>query len=153
MKKILSLIISLFLIGSCGLGNMDTTYQPNDIGQMGSVLSGVIVAMQAAQIQGEDTLGEIAGGVAGAAAGSMIGGDIAVNVIGGVGGALVGGALGGELEKEMTKDTAYQFFVKLDETGKVVSVIQTNELHLRIGDRVLLIDTNGTIHIQQKFKS
>ena len=85
--------------------------------------------------------------VAGGAAGSMIGGNTAVNIIGGTAGAILGGMIGNTAEKAITKDTAMQFLVRLS-NGQTTAVVQSNELNFRVGDKVLLITTDGTTRLQ-----
>ena len=149
MKKITFFIflVSAFVLTSCGIGNTNTTYQRTDIGTQGRIEEGTIESIQVVNVDGTNDVGTLGGAVAGGAAGSMIGGNTAVNVIGGVGGALLGGAVGGATEKAITKDTAYEFLVKKS-TGAVVSVVQSNELHLRIGDSVYLTTVQGTTRIR-----
>ena len=70
-----------------------------------------------------------------------------MNIIGGVGGALLGGLVGGAAEGAITKDTAMEFIVRKD-NGQTVVVVQSNELGLRPGDRVMLMNVDGTTRIR-----
>ena len=88
----------------------------------------------------------------GAAAGSMIGGNTAVNIIGGVAGGLVGGMVGSATEKAITQDTAFEFIIQKS-NGQTISVVQTNELHFRIGDNVLINRINGTTKIRPLYNT
>ena len=148
MKKITFFIflISAFVLTSCGIGNTNTTYQRTDIGSQGRIEEGTIESISAVNVAGTNDVGTLGGAVAGGAAGSMIGGNTAVNVIGAVGGAIVGGMVGSATEKAITKDTAYNFIVRTS-SGKLVSVVQSNELQLRVGDRVYLNTVAGTTRI------
>lgn len=146
MKKIILMMLLAFFMAGCST-DTNTTYERGDIGAQGRIEFGQIVDILPVKIAGSSSVGTLGGAVAGAAAGSMIGGNTAVNVIGGVGGALAGGAIGGAAEKSMTTQTAYEFIVK-KATGAVISVVQTNELNLRIGDDVYLTTIDGTTRIR-----
>ncbi len=147
MKKIFLMIVLACGLTACGIGNTNTTYERYEVGSQGQVSYGRIIEMMQIQTAGTNTVGTLAGAGAGAAAGSMIGGNTAVNIIGGIGGALVGGMIGNATETALTTDTAYEFIIQLD-NGNTVSVVQSNELMLRPGDRVSLIRTNGTTRIR-----
>ena len=153
MKKILSICFMVLFLTACGVGNTNTTYSRGQIGQKGTTSTGKIIAMEDVNIEGTDGVGTLAGGVAGAAAGSMIGGNTAVNIIGGVGGAVIGGIIGGATEKAITSGKAVEFLVQEDRTGKVISVVQSNELGLRTGDNVILVEIDGVTRIRQKLVS
>ena len=153
MKKILSICFMALFLVSCGVGNTNTTYSRGQIGKKGSTSTGRIVGMEVVSVEGTNGVGTLAGGVAGAAAGSMIGGNTAVNIIGGVGGAVLGGLIGGATEKAVTGGTSYEFLIQEDKSGKVISIVQSNELNLRPGDDVILVEIDGVTRIRQKMVS
>lgn len=150
MKKILVTCFIILFLAACGTGNTNTTYSRGQIGKRGSTSVGTIVSMEVIEIEGSEGIGTLAGGIAGGAAGSMIGGNTAVNIIGGVGGAVVGGMIGNAAEKAITKDTAFEYLIQEDKTKDIISVVQSNELGLRPGDRVILIEIDGVTRIRQK---
>ena len=147
MKRKSVILCLCFALMGCGVGETNTTYSRGDIGQAAIVREGIILSMKPVNIEGTGTIGAIGGAVAGGAAGSMIGGNTAVNIIGGTAGALLGGIIGSAIESEITKDTAMQFIVQLS-NGQTTAVVQSNELHFRVGDKVLLITTDGTTRLQ-----
>lgn len=149
MKKILFMVLVACGLSACGIGNTNTTYERYQVGQQGIVTYGKIIAMNAVQTAGTGTVGTIGGAVAGGAAGSLIGGNTAMNIVGGVGGALLGGFIGNVAEQQLTKDTAIEFIVQED-NGKTISVVQSNELNLRVGDRVMLLTTDGQTRIRYR---
>lgn len=150
MKKLFGLIVLFLGLTACGIGDTNTTYERGEIGAQGRVEYGKIIDILPVTTAGTNAVGTVGGAVAGGAAGSMIGGNTAMHVVGAVGGALLGGIVGGTAEEAITKDTAYEFLVKKS-TGSVVSVVQSNELHLRIGDNVYLTTVNGTTRIRGRF--
>lgn len=150
MKKLLTLCISALVLASCAFQNSNTTYSRAQVGQMGKASLGVIIAMENVKIDGNSDIGVIAGGVAGAAAGSMVGGNTAVNIIGGVGGAVAGGLIGGAVQKAATGGNAVEFIVQQDKTDELIPIVQSNELNLQVGDRVILVTVDGMTRIRQK---
>ena len=148
MKKIhlFACLMATLLLTACGIGNTNTTYQRTDIGVQGKIEQGTIESIYAVNVAGTNEVGTLSGAVAGGAAGSMIGGNTAVNVIGAVGGAVVGGMVGSATEKAITKDTAYNFIIRTN-SGKVISVVQSNELNFRVGDHVNLSTVAGKTRI------
>ncbi len=147
MKKILFALIMVVFISACAPLNENTTYARSDVGQSSSVLIGTIKSIKAVQVQGTSGVGTLGGAIAGGAAGSMIGGNTAVHVIGAVGGALIGGAVGGATEEAITSGEAVEFIVKTT-SGRLMSIVQTNELGLRVGDRVYITDIGGKMRLQ-----
>ena len=156
--KILTLLASGLLLAACGVGDKNTTYERGQIGQQGQLFTGKIISMTQVDIAGTNENGGLAGAVVGGAlggvGGSAIGGGkgSALMAIGGAAiGALAGAAAGSAAEQAATSDTAYEFFVRKDETGRMISVVQTNELGLQPGDNVILIENKGVTRIRKKY--
>lgn len=149
MKKITVLMCALLMLAGCGIGDTNTTYACRDIGVQGEYETGQIVDMMPIKTEGSNTLGGLAGGVAGGAAGSMIGGNTAVNIIGATAGAVAGMMIGAKAEEALTSDSAYEFVIRKS-NGRYVTVVQTNELNLRVGDRVYLSVVDGTTRIRSR---
>ena len=162
-KKILASLAVLVFVASCGIGNTNTTYSRGQIGRQGSTSVGRIVAMTQIDVAGTDSG---VGTAAGAASGGIIGGALtapshhhrwhrpsagrrAVGALGVIGGAVAGGIAGNLAEKAITSDTAFEFLIEKP-NGSVISVVQTIELGLREGDKVILVDIDGTTRIRRK---
>ena len=163
MKKLFTAIAALGLLVGCGIGNTNTTYDRSQIGRQGSTSVGRIVAMTQIDIAGTDSG---VGTAAGAVSGGIVGGALtaprhrhgwhrpspgrrAAGALGVIGGALAGGIAGNLAEKAITKDTAFEFIVEKP-NGSTITIVQTNELGLREGDKVILIDIDGTTRIRRK---
>lgn len=149
MKKLFFALLIACGLTACGIGDTNTTYERSAIGQQGSVSYGTIISMNVINTAGTDSVGTLGGAIAGGAAGSMIGGNTAINIIGGVGGAILGGMVGNATEKSLTRDTAMEFIVQ-KQNGQVIAIVQSNELHLRVGDPVMMITTGGTTRIRAR---
>ena len=104
-----------------------------------------------------DTGGLVGAGVGGAlggVGGSALGGGKGSTLfaIGGAAlGALAGAAIGSATEQAATSDTAYEFIIRKDGTGRNISVVQTNELGLQTGDRVILVEGRNGTRIRQRY--
>lgn len=161
MKKflyVLCIVASLVGLAACGIGDTNTTYDRAQIGRQGRTSVGRIIAMTQIDIAGDSSTGGLVGagvgGALGGVGGSAMGGGKGSTLlaIGGAAvGALAGAAIGGAASQAMTKDTAYEFLVQRGNTENVVSVVQTNELGLRPGDNVILVEIDGTTRIRAKY--
>jgi outer membrane lipoprotein SlyB len=116
----------------------NTTVDRGALGSSGYVSEGTIVGMRPVAVSGTRTgIGAGAGAVGGGLIGSTIGGDWRARTVGGVVGALAGGLAGAAIEEGATRGNAMEFIIR-DDTGQTRSVIQTNELGLTVGERVLI---------------
>ena len=157
-KKILTLVAGGLLLTACGIGDTNTTYDRAQIGRQGRTSTGKIISMTQIDVAGSNTAGGLVGagvgGALGGVGGSALGGGKGSTLfaIGGAAiGALAGAAAGAAAEQAATSDKAFEFLVKKDGTSNVISVVQTNELNLRPGDNVILVEIDGTTRIRQKY--
>ncbi len=131
----------LALLGATGCAPKDTntTFSGQDIGRAAQIRYGTIVSVRPVAVQADKTgVGAIGGGALGGVAGSFIGGaSVVTNILGAVGGALIGGFAGNAVEGAAGKGTASEFIVRAD-GGETLSIVQTNELQLQPGERVIL---------------
>ena len=133
-----ALLAALALAG-CASPATNTTLSPAAIGQVANVTYGTVLAERQVAIQGHtNDLGAIAGAAVGGAAGSFVGGDVRSNILAAIGGAALGGLAGNMAQNELSGGTATEFIIREDD-GQTISVIQSNELHLRTGQRVMII--------------
>lgn len=161
MKKILYIfcvVTALMGLTACGIGDTNTTYDRAQIGRQGKTSTGRIISMTQIEIAGSNEMGGLVGagvgGALGGVGGSALGGGKGSTLfaIGGAAiGALAGAAVGSATEQAATKDLAYEFMVQKSGTNNVVSVVQTNELGLRPGDNVILVEIDGTTRIRAKY--
>jgi len=135
----LTLAMPLVPLAGCAPTNTDTTYAANEIGSTAQVSYGVIVSMRPVTVEPQNTgLGGLAGAAAGATAGSYIGhNDTRANILGAIAGGLIGAVAGNAIESSVSTGDAYEFIIREDD-GNTLSVVQTDELHFKPGDRVVL---------------
>ena len=148
MKKflyILAIVSALVGLTACGIGDTNTTYDRAQIGRQGRTSVGRIISMTQIDIAGDSSTGGLigagVGGALGGVGGSALGGGKGSTLlaIGGAAvGALAGAAVGSAASQAMTKEN-------------VVSVVQTNELGLKPGDNVILVEIDGTTRIRAKY--
>ncbi|MDR0726439.1 MAG: glycine zipper 2TM domain-containing protein [Rickettsiales bacterium] len=142
MKKFLMIPVLLLTLGACASNLEADRYETSAAGKVNTVAEGVIMNVRAVTVATSDgTVGKLAGGIAGGAAGSMIGGNSAVNVIGAVGGAVLGGYLGDKAQQSLSKQTGYEYIVKLD-SGKSITLTQGTDEKLSVGQKVYVLDAN-----------
>ena len=157
-KTIITLTAGCLLLSGCGIGDVNTGYDRSEIGVENTISTGQILNMMQIDIKGtNDTGGLVGAGVGGAlggVGGSALGGGKGSTLfaIGGAAlGALAGAAIGSATEQAATSDTAYEFIIRKDETGRNISVVQTNELGLQPGDRVILVESRNGTRIRQRY--
>ena len=120
----------------------NTTVDRFALGTVGHVSYGTIVGMRPVAVGGTRTgVGAGAGAVGGGLIGSTIGGDWRARTVGGVVGALAGGIAGAAIEEGVTRGNAYEFIIR-DDRGQTRAVVQTNELGLTVGERVVVTQTD-----------
>lgn len=120
----------------------NTTVDRHALGMAGYVSTGTIVGMRPVAVQGTRSgVGGATGAVAGGVIGSTIGGDWRARAVGGVVGALAGGLAGAAVEEGVTRGNAVEFIVRGDD-GSTRAIVQTNELGLQVGERVVMTQTD-----------
>jgi len=141
MKKIFSIFAIAMLAACTNTSNTNTTYNAGEIGQAADVTEGKIISMRAVKLSRDNTVGTAGGAIAGGALGSQVGGNNAVGVAGAIGGAILGGVIGNAVEDGISNTDAIEFIVRKS-NKKSIAVVQTNEENLKVGDKVLIIDSS-----------
>lgn len=134
----ISVMFTGFMLAGCAHDVSPNTYQAAEVGVVGKVVSGVIAAKRAVNINTSNGVGGIAGAAAGAAAGSALGGSIAGHVAGAVGGAVIAGVLGNAIDKGINHRSGYEYIIKLKDGG-TISVVQAADMQFVISQHVLVI--------------
>ena len=138
-------LVLLVSLGACNPPGSDT-YSRADMGRVATVMKGKILSMRSVKISGTQSgLGAGAGALAGGVGASGIGNGGRSNTVAAVGGAVVGGVAGAVAEEAVTKSTATEFIVQ-QESGQTVAIVQENDEHLAVGDKVMIL-RQGTARI------
>ena len=132
--------ITLFQTG-CSL-HSGSTYERGEMGQPQSFSKGVIVSVRDVKIKGtESGVGAVSGAIMGGLGGSKASEDQTISAIGAIGGAIVGGLVGAKAEELLMQGNASEFIIKPD-VGDPFTSIQVNEEELKVGERVLIINSD-----------
>jgi outer membrane lipoprotein SlyB len=92
--------------------------------------------------------GAIAGGAIGGVAGSQMGSGRGVEgLLGGLIGATVGAIAGSATEKMANKSDGYELTIKMDDTGKVMSIVQASDETFTVGQSVRVLIQSGKYRV------
>jgi outer membrane lipoprotein SlyB len=132
-------------LSGCASSTAGDTYSRSQVGQVNQAQMGTVVSVRQVKIEGTKSgVGTAAGAIVGGVAGSQVGGGRAENVIVGVAGAVVGGLVGAAAEEGLTRDTGFEYTVRLDD-GRTVTIVQAGTAPIASGTRVQVIF--GEVHV------
>jgi outer membrane lipoprotein SlyB len=140
MRHVFRLLPALALVGllpvaACAPSRTGESFNAAQMNRTAVSTQGTVIGMREVAIQGGSGPGTAIGAVTGGVAGSFIGGDWRSNLLAGLGGAIIGGIIGNQAERAISSGTATEFTIR-EATGNDITVVQTNEDGIRIGDRV-----------------
>lgn len=157
MKKFLFTALCATALFNTGcapkLGGSD--YNVADVGDVAISTPGIIVGKRVIQIHADNSgAGAGMGAVGGALLGSTIGGGRGSIVTAGLGG-LAGGVAGHFAESALTHQEGFEYNVRVEKTGEVITVSQGAEPNIPVGAPVYIIeskrsDSAQTIHEGKK---
>jgi outer membrane lipoprotein SlyB len=120
-----AVVVTLLGVAACAPTNTKTTYPAADIGRTRSGSCGVILSMRPVTVPGEQTVGYVGSN------------DVRADILRAIGGATVTGMAGTAAGQATTTGTAMEFIIRED-SGQIISVVQTNGENFRPGERLLL---------------
>ncbi len=142
MRRLLPVIASLALIAplaACQSGVGANQYESRSVGEVSRVEEGTVVSSRNVMIEGQKSwIGPVVGAVAGAALGSEIGQGDKAEITGAVIGGAAGGVAGSAAEKSLTKRPGFAYTVRLRDTGKLINVVQGDDIAIPNGTPVLV---------------
>lgn len=139
MKKLAIAIFPLALIAAACTSNIGANqYATSATGQVNSAVRGVVVSVRQVVAQSNNGAGQLIGGAAGGVAGSAIGGDSTAHILGAIGGAVIGGIAGEMAQNELSKQSAYEYVIQLD-NGKLVTITQGTDILLSPGQKCIVL--------------
>lgn len=140
-----AIVVGAMLVSGCAPSQSGSTFSSDQARTAQTVEFGTITNLNNAVIDNKASgVGAVVGSVAGGVAGSTIGGGSG-RVLAAVGGALVGAAAGHGVERAMDKSDALEITVRMDNTKRVISVVQqlgAEEKAFRVGQRVRVLSGN-----------
>lgn len=141
MKKFLVLCMTVVLT-ACANNISTDRYQTSATGKINSVQEGVIINVRSVSVATENGgVGTIAGGIAGGVLGNSVGGSSVAHTLGAVGGAVLGGALGAKAQEGLSRQSGYEYVVKLD-SGRAITLTQGADVRFSVGQPVYVLDAD-----------
>ena len=115
--------------------------------RLSTVVDAVVLSTRPVVVEGSQSgVGSTAGGLIGGLAGSNLGGHREAMAVG-VLGAVVGGVMGNVVERSVTRESALEILVQLN-NGDRRAVVQANATEtFAPGDAVLLVSTAGKVRV------
>ena len=126
------LVAVALALAACAPTNTNTTYSGAETGRTAQISYGTLVSMRGITLQNPSTGAGTLGGTA------VSGVGVRGNILGAVGGAIVGGLAGTAVESSVSTEQAVEFIIQEDNAAAPISVVQSNELNFRLGERILL---------------
>ena len=140
-NKMLPFLIFFVFLGGCSL-HSSSIYERGEMGAPAYFKKGVILSVRDVKIKGRESgVGALAGAAAGGLAGSTLGNNTATKALGGLGGAVIGGIVGNTTENLITGGNASEFIIQPDK-GESYSLVQVNDENLKVGERVLIMESD-----------
>lgn len=136
------LLVALLVLSACARNISPDVYKASHVGEASNTYAGVIVNARQVLVEEEEYLeknglGVAGGGVLGGVLGNQIGGGSG-RTIATVGGALAGATAGAYAEKELKKQSAIEYVVKLD-NGQLMTIVQGISPVYNTGQRVYVM--------------
>ena len=127
----------LALLAGCAPSYSPNTYASNAAQQAAKVDQGIVVGVREVAVSANTTAGTVTGAAAGGIAGSQVGTGV-TSAFGALGGSLLGGIAGSAAEHVQGDTKAFEYIVRKP-GGDLISVTQTDDHPLTIGQHVLVI--------------
>ena len=146
MTRLFTLGLLSLLLAACASSNSGSVYSRDDARKLQTVRTCVVESVRQVKLEGtKSPVGTIAGAAVGGVAGGSIGhgrGSAIAAVIG----AVAGGIAGTAVEEGVTRKDALEITVKID-GGALVAIVQEADEEFRAGDKVRLIELDGTTRV------
>lgn len=142
MLKTFMIAVAVMAMAGCASSKSGSAYTRDQARQEMVVRMGVVESVREVQLEGTKSgVGTAAGAVVGGVGGSNIGGGKG-QIVGAVIGAVVGGMAGSAIEEGVTKKTALEITVRLD-NGQLTAVVQEGDEIFHAGEKVRLLSGVG----------
>ncbi|MBV8679603.1 MAG: glycine zipper 2TM domain-containing protein [Aquitalea sp.] len=135
--------VSLGLLAGCATSDSATVYSQGQMRHAQTVQLGTVISVNNVKMEGQNNeLLTLGGAALGGLAGSNIGGGKGA-IAGGIVGALAGGFGANAAQRTIGSKNALEVTVKLDDSGRMVSIVQDADIPLNVGQRVRLLTGGG----------
>lgn len=160
MKRIYAGILCLgcgmLVLTGCARDISSSSYDEATVGSVASTYACTVASVRKVRVNGQSKLGDnglgIAGGaLAGGALGSTIGKGNG-SVIAATVGALAGATAGAYAQKNLEEQIGYEYTVRLNKNGRLMTVVQGADNPLQIGQPALLmVYPNGRSRVVPRY--
>ncbi|MEM8986313.1 MAG: glycine zipper 2TM domain-containing protein [Pseudomonadota bacterium] len=133
----------------CASDLSGNTYGRSAVGVPAENFGGTLISYRQVKLDGTRSgVGTATGAVVGGALGSTIGGGTEERIAAGVAGAVLGGLAGRATEQGVSSSTAFEYTVRLDDDGRIVTIVQGDKqpiaaagapVRVLYGDRVRVV--------------
>lgn len=135
--------LSLGLLAGCATSDSAAVYSQGQMRRAQTVELGTVVSVNNVKMEGKNNeLLTLGGAALGGLAGSNIGGGKGA-IAGGIVGALAGGFGTQAAQRSMGTKNALEVTVKLDGSGRMISIVQDADIPLAAGQRVRVLTGSG----------
>jgi len=141
MKKYLSVLTLpvLLAVNACTADISANDYYASSANTVNATKRCTVVSLRPVTVKSNDNnAGTLFGAAAGGVAGSAIGGGKTVPILGAIGGAMIGGIAGDAAQAELSKQTGYEYIVRLD-NGNLQTIVQGNDVYIQPGQPCYVI--------------
>ncbi len=139
VRAAIAVAMPILLLAGCSPDLSPNTYNSTAVQQANKVDQGVVVGVRQVDVKVSGQTGAVAGAAAGGVVGGSLPGSATGQALGTVGGGLLGGLLGSSVEQAAGDTKAWEYIVRKVKGGELVSVTQTGDPPLTIGQTVLVI--------------
>jgi len=143
-------LTSLMQLGCSPTAPSGSIYKSNEALKPQEVRMAKLLSVRLVQIEtsANTNTGAIAGGAIGAVAGSQMGsGRGAEAALGGLIGATVGAIAGSSVQQATNKEKAVELTIQMDDTGQIMSIVQTSDETFTAGQSVKVLIQSGKYRI------
>jgi outer membrane lipoprotein SlyB len=144
--KLTTAVLSAIALSGCASSKSGSAYTRDQARQEMLVRLGVVESVRVVTLEGTKSgTGTVAGAAVGGIAGSNIGGGKG-QIVGAILGAVAGGMAGSAIEEGVTKKTALEITVKLD-NGQLTAVVQEADEPFHPGEKVRILSGGGATRV------
>ncbi len=136
----------LALLSACSTSSPDVVSR-DETQRLSTIVDAVVLSTRPVVVEGSQSgVGSTAGGLIGGLAGSSVGGHREAMAVG-VLGAVVGGVMGNVVERSVTRESALEILVQLNNGDRRAVVQASASETFAPGDAVLLVSTAGKVRV------
>ena len=152
MKKIFSMmvLVAVVALSACAPHYESNVVSADSAGRIKRTEAGTVISVRPVTIKGDpkdNMVGTLGGAALGGIGGSGIGGGKG-QAVGAIGGALLGGLAGNKIQDQIETSEGFEYVIKLEGSGSMVTVVQGQDIKYAVGQKVFLIkDPEGRSRI------